>query len=221
MFAQAVTSSIFTKPVIEWIQTVFVEMEGYLLDLGFDEKEFNFADWTPRLFMDMIFAMTMDKHACTMATLYNSHNPPKLAPHPKEIVTESEMFMKAMKTHIRSLIYFRFVPEFIRNKTPFGRKKTKEYLDNLVWLRGVLINIMREKRAKIMNTDEPTNLRPDLMTLLAMVNTPKDMTKSLDSIVEPSLTDEEIGNCFIDVTAGGIDTVRFSVLRVMQNNHIF
>src|SRR5690349_10255183 len=58
LFAQAVTSGIFTKPVIERIQTVFAEMEGYLLGLGFDEKEFNFADWSPRLFTDILFAMS-------------------------------------------------------------------------------------------------------------------------------------------------------------------
>jgi len=209
MFAQAVTSGVFTKPVIEWIQSVFVEMEGYLLELGFDEKEFNFADWTPRLFTDMLFAMTMNKYACTLATLYNSHNPPKFAPYSEEAVAESDTFVKALQKHLRSLKYFRFTPEIIRNKTPFGRKKTKEYVDNLIWLRGVLIKVIREIKEKTMNTDEPINLRPDLMTLLAVVNTPKDMTKKVESIAEPPLTDEEIGNCFIDITTAGIDTVRF------------
>ncbi|CAG8515079.1 1851_t:CDS:2 [Paraglomus brasilianum] len=204
MFAQAITSSKFTTPAIEWVQTMFVEMEGYLLGLGYDEKEFNFADWIPRLFTDMLFAMTMDKYACTLATLYNSHNPPKLAPYPEEAVAESDIFVKSMRKQFHALKYFRFTPEIIRNKTPFGRKKTKDYLDNLVWLRGVLINIIREKREKIMNTDEA--LRPDLMTLLAAVNTSKDMTQKSESIVEPPLTDEEIGNCFIDITSGGIDT---------------
>ncbi|CAG8558665.1 1975_t:CDS:2, partial [Paraglomus occultum] len=215
MFARAVNSSVFNKRVIELMQTMFVEMEGYLLNLGFDEKEFNFADWIPRLFTDLLFAMTMDKYACTTAMLYNSHNPLKLAPYPEEVVAESDAFMKALQTHFRSLKYFRFMPEVIRKRTPFGRRKAKEYLDNLVWLRSVLINIIREKRKKIMNTDEPINLKPDLMTLLAAVNTPKDMTKKLEGIVEPPLTDEEIGNCFIDITIAGTDTSSNLICSVM------
>ncbi|CAG8495653.1 11057_t:CDS:2 [Paraglomus brasilianum] len=202
--AQAITNTKFIKQITEWIQQEFVEMEGYLMELGFDEKAFNCSDWIRRLVTDTIFVASMNKYACTLASLYNSHNPSKPAPYSRETVAESDNFVHALRTYFSTLDFFLFMPDLIRTKTPFGRRQTKIYMNNLYWLHEALMKIIKGKKEEIKN--EQSELRPDLLTLLATVNTPRDMTQKIKSTVEGPLTVEEIRTCLLDLLVAGIDT---------------
>ncbi|CAG8491628.1 3684_t:CDS:2 [Paraglomus brasilianum] len=207
MFAQTLTTIKFSRQATEWVQQAFANMEGYFMELGFDKKEFNFAEWMPRLTADMTFLIAMDKHACTMASLYNSYNPSKPAPYPQEVVNEADKFITALQKFTSTIKYFLLTPEVIRTKTPSGRSQSKEHMNNLNWLHESVTKIIQKKRKEIETIDDKSQLKSDFLTLMITVNTPKDMTqKRGDGTVEEPLTNEDIKASLIEMLSGGIDT---------------
>jgi cytochrome P450 len=207
IFAQTLTTVKFSKLVTKWTQQVFANMEGYFTELGYDEKAFNFAEWTPRATADITFLVSMSKHGCTLASLYNSYNPSKPAPYSREKVVEAENLILAVKKYTATLKYFLMTPEFIRTMTPFGRKQAKTHLDNLAWLRSTLLEIIQEKKKAIENIEKP-QLIPDFLTLLVTVNTPKDITQNIGhNTIEEPLTDDDIRVSLTEMITAGIDTV--------------
>ncbi|CAG8524881.1 7893_t:CDS:2 [Paraglomus occultum] len=208
MFAQALTTVKFSRQATEWVQQAFANMEGYFMELGFDKKEFNFAYWMPRFTADMTFLIAMDKHACTMASLYNSYNPSKPAPYPQEIVKEADEFITAFQTFTSTMKYFLLTPEIIRTKTPIGRSQSKKHMDNLNWLYESVLEIIRKKREDFEKIGDKDQLKSDFLTMMLTVNTPKDMTQNRagDSIIKGPLTDEDIKAGLIEMLSGGIDT---------------
>ncbi|CAG8625474.1 1125_t:CDS:2 [Paraglomus occultum] len=208
MFAQTLSTIKFSRQATEWVQQAFANMEGYFMELGFDKKVFNFADWMPRFTADMTFRIAMDKHACTMASLYNTHAPSKPAPYPQEVVNEANEFITAFKKFTSTISYFLLTPEIIRTKTPTGRSQTKEHLDNLNWLHKSLIKIIQQRRKEIEKINDNSQLKSDFLTLMITVNTPKDMTqKRGDGTIEEPLTDEDIRASIMEMLLGGIDTL--------------
>jgi hypothetical protein len=151
--------------------------------------------------------MTMNKYGCTLASLYNSHNPSKPAPYPSEKVAEAEDFIHALHNFVSTIKYFLLTPEVIRTMTPSGRKQTKSHLDELAWLHNSLLEIIKKKREEIKNL-EKSQLTPDFLTLLVTVNTPKDITQKINhNTIDEPLTDEDIKVSLVEMLAGGIDTV--------------
>ncbi|CAG8565716.1 7889_t:CDS:2 [Paraglomus occultum] len=207
MFAQTLTTIKFSRQATEWVQQAFANMEGYFMELGFDKKEFNFADWMPRFTADMTFLIAMDQHACTMASLYNSYNPSKPAPYPPEVVKEADKFITALQKFTSTIKYFILTPEIIRTKTPTGRSQSKEHMDNLNWLHEFVMKIIQKKREDIRKIQDKNQLKSDFLTLMITVNTPKDMTqKRVDGTIEEPMTDEDIKASMIEMLGGGIDT---------------
>ncbi|CAG8536097.1 9835_t:CDS:2 [Paraglomus occultum] len=207
IFAQALASPKFSKQSAKWIQQIFSNMEGYLMELRFDEKDFNFADWMSRFTADMTFLIAMNKHACTMASLYNSYAPSNPAPYPQKVVSQAEAFITSLQKFVGTVSYFFFMPEIVRNKTPFGRKQTKIHMDNLNWLHNTLLEIIQEKRKEIENVADKTQLNSDFLTLMITANTPKDITQNLgNTTIEEPLTNEDIKASLIEMLSGGIDT---------------
>nr|CAG8587266.1 10477_t:CDS:2 [Entrophospora candida] len=102
----------------------------------------------------------------------------------------------------------------ITNKNNIQKNSNEEFLDRLAiasdcvqYYVSVPSFILKERRKEIEGIDDKRKLKPDMLSMLLIANTPKDITQGISNNSDKnSMTDKEVGDNIVEVINEGIDS---------------
>ncbi|CAG8680840.1 31227_t:CDS:1, partial [Racocetra persica] len=129
-------------------QNLFTEMEKCWLSLGLD-NEIDLAQWMIRFMIDSTLIMTTNKNFHAMANYYDTLSTSECLNHP---LKDSERFVEAIRTHFMACVFFKDTPKYKRRFFPNVRCQAKKLLEEVTWLNGEALKIIRERKQEIDRT---------------------------------------------------------------------
>ncbi|CAG8517575.1 1218_t:CDS:2 [Acaulospora morrowiae] len=211
LIEQALMKPSFLRNLMDDIQCIYEEMEGYwkIIESKEPGAVHDMADWCIRFTTDITFYMSTSKHAYCMASYFNKVVPDHKINVPGDAVNESEEFASRTQTYIDSLNFWYFWSPFTVNYIPGFSYMHKKYKDNIKWLYDRIYKLIYARRAEIKKISEDVPLRPDILTLFITANTERELEKVKGVTNRETLrpmTDDEICYNIFDITEAGIDT---------------
>ncbi|CAG8488997.1 1478_t:CDS:2 [Diversispora eburnea] len=199
-------SSSFLKQSFDETKTRLAEVESYWAKIGHD-KSFDFPKWMTRFFTDTTMVMTTGRKATASSAYYkeltNKNKKNKLEP------AETEVFLDHLLVWEDSMKFFTLIPPLLRHYILYYYNE--KFKQNKAWLDEYLFGLIRNRKSEIERTPENVPLHMNVLTLLAIANTPRGMKSEMKFDVPRSLTDKEISSNMLEVFAGGIATTANSV----------
>ncbi|CAG8464355.1 1251_t:CDS:2 [Acaulospora colombiana] len=204
-FNQAISASKFLKQTVERAHEFFSEMENYWSNLDPDAN-LNLSEWMSQFMMELIFFMTTNRRAHTLASYYNMISENK-AEIPDTVLKEAGTFIKNIESWLCALQFFMDTPKLWRDYIPSFRRRADALKGDINKVNQSFLELIRDRKQEIDRTplDEP--LRADMLTMLLTVNTPRDITTNIvdDEHTRPMSEDEVRGN-LLEVIGAGVDT---------------
>ncbi|CAH1761635.1 12842_t:CDS:10 [Entrophospora sp. SA101] len=204
----ALSPSFLKSFTINLVKENYFEMKNYWYKLNSEYKKVNtgkgnggdddyiidISSWLSRLSMDI-----------TLRTMTGKK--------------ESENIVESLHRYVGSIIFFYFVPKFLRLYTPI-RFINDSLLNSNAKLKKHLLGIVKERRKEIetMNGSDDVTFGNDMLTCLININTERDLERKniseddelYNGYARP-MTDEEISEIVLEVFVANQDTTPTSL----------
>ncbi|CAG8795793.1 18197_t:CDS:2, partial [Racocetra fulgida] len=205
-FNQAISAPKFLKQSVEKTRELFAEMEGYWSDLGHD-MTLDFSEWMNQFIMDISFVMITNKRAYSFVNYYNRISKGNSVKYPDSVLIESENFIKNIHSWLSALVFFMDTPKFLRNHVTSVKKQDNWLKAEVNRLNQSFLDIIRDRRQEISRIPTDVPLKPDFLTMLLTINTPRDITTNIaDDRHTSPMTDEDVCGNLIEAIVAGVDT---------------
>ncbi|CAG8579106.1 6694_t:CDS:2, partial [Scutellospora calospora] len=189
-----ISSPNFIRQSILWTQEVFKDLDQYWNALG-EDRVIEFPEWMSRFFIDATFLVFSNKRGYSLTSYYNRLLPSKKIKVKDDFLKESDAFVAHSEGYDKSMVYFFFVPTFIRH-FPGMNLYTQHMLSHKKWLKDNLLEQIRERRKELGNAPKNQKSSPDLLTAYLTTN---------DEHGKP-LADDIIVGSYLEAVSGGIQT---------------
>ncbi|GBC28284.2 cytochrome P450 [Rhizophagus irregularis DAOM 181602=DAOM 197198] len=227
---QAMLSPSFNNKSFDLTHKLWYEMENYLNLLNNENLLIDLSPWMHRYSTDMIVEVITGKRSYSLPIYYNkiSKNEDIKEEIPSIAIKESEELIFRLHKFLRNLPLFVFSSYWLRHYVPIIKNKTKEALNNRDWLFQRILTIVKERRKEIEEIHDNKLLNNDMLTLLIIANTERDIkenySKSNEEKFSRPMTDQEIMSVILDSFIGGSDTTShfmcFIVYRIAKNSKV-
>ncbi|CAG8687096.1 10259_t:CDS:2, partial [Ambispora leptoticha] len=189
-----ISSPNFIRQSILWTQEVFKDLDQYWNALG-EDCVMEFPEWMSRFFIDTTFLVFSNKRGYSLTSYYNRLFPSKKIEVKDDFLKESDAFVTHSEGYDKSMVYFFFIPTFIRH-FPGMNLYTRHMLSHKKWLKDNLFEQIRERQKEIRNAPKDQKLSPDLLTAYLTTNDEHDKP----------LADDIIVGSYLEAVSGGIQT---------------
>lgn len=190
----------FLRQSLVCTQNLFTEMEKYWLSLGLD-NEIDLAQWMMRFMIDSTLITTTNKNFHALANYHDTFSTSECLNHP---LKDSERFVAAIRNHFMACVFFKDTPKYKRRFFPNVRRQAKKLLEEVAWLNGEALKIIRERKQEIDRTSLEDELSSDMLTMLLTLNTSRDLNR--ESNARP-LIEDDVRAIIYEIFGGGSDTV--------------
>ncbi|RIA95356.1 cytochrome P450 [Glomus cerebriforme] len=198
------------REAIESTQVLFNEMEELWKRLDDDENEIDFAGWISQFTFENILLLTTKLRSYALTNYYNTKNPHNKVVEPKGTISESESFVKSLRTQFNAVCFFLLTPKILRNS-----ETSKQFLNNKAWITTNLLKIIKDRRAQIESSEEKIDSQ-DLLTQLLTVNTDKDVTRNIvDDKHTKKMSDDDVRANLMDPLVGGTVTTATTLCAIV------
>ncbi|KAG9295075.1 hypothetical protein G9A89_017869 [Geosiphon pyriformis] len=206
ILTQSIVSHDFLTQIITESQKLLIDAKSYWEKLG-PNTELDLTQWMFRYTTDITLKSTTGNRINSLRNYYNSIAPKsqKIELSEGKSLVESEIFLKRIMDWMSGLQYFFFFPQFIRYYVLGFRHYTHKCLKNDQALKGIISDIIEERREEIKNT--PEKLDANILTTLLTTNIEDDPNGEHSRL----LTDAEISADILEVFLAGIDTTANSI----------
>ncbi|CAG8568072.1 19385_t:CDS:2, partial [Cetraspora pellucida] len=219
---QSLTVSSLFRQLVQIMGKTFNELEGYwiLLSKGDKVMKVDIGDWIYKFTSDTFVPTVMRKPTANMLIHYNYLTKTK-----NNITFEQEQafeMLDRIRIWQKSILFFYFLPKFIRHYIPPFNFLNYKYMYNINWLNDYFTNIVKRRRKEIENTPKGEPLSSDILTSLISQNSHLSTEFGTEkNEYDRPMTDEEIMRVTIEAIVVGTaplgSGLSFAVYNIAKN----
>ncbi|RIA92945.1 cytochrome P450 [Glomus cerebriforme] len=222
---QSISAPQFLREAIKLSSKINDEIFEYWKFMGKEGIQVEVSEWMNALGTDIVVTTATGKRMSSTADLFNSLNIKGEKSKIYGIWKDGLKFTESIYVYNESMMFMMLFSPFLRRNFPGLKSINKKYLDNRDKIDNILEKMISERRKEIENTPLDQPLEQDILTILLVTNTERDLNKINVGKFDEPLKNDQLSSILREVFTGGLDTtsntLSFVSYYIAQNRDVY